>query len=225
MRLDDQVPTSARDQQRMARRALAELIEEEIKLQEAARLTIDVAPTDMAKAWQTIAQKNKLSVESLRRKLADQGVDPATLTRRMRAEILWSRAVARKYLRLVQISDSEIDEAVALAEAARNEPRDRLSEILLRRDRAKSLDDLRQRAENLRRLLGEGANFADLARQYSEASAGAGSAVGRSARTATADLGSAVAELRIGESAPSRNAVEINCCAWTTDKPMSRPTH
>ena len=144
--------------------------------------------------------------------MTGQGVDPETLTRRMRAEILWSRAVARKYLRLVQITDSEIDEAVALAEAARNEPRDRLSEILLRRDRAKSLDDLRQRAEELRRQLRDGANFADLARQYSEApSAEAGGAVGWIPRGRLPPiLESAVADLKIGEvSAPLETPLGI----------------
>ena len=201
MRLDNQAATSARGQRRMAQRALTELIEEEIKLQEAKRLAMKVSPTDLTKAWQTIAQNNQLSVEDLRRKMADQNVDPATLTRRLRAEILWSRAVARKYLRLVQITDTEIDEAVALDEAARNEPRDRLSEIVLRRDRAKSLENLRRRAEELQRLLRDGASFADLARQYSEApSAKAGGAVGWIPRgRLPALLETAVADLKIGE--------------------------
>ncbi|MED5337584.1 MAG: peptidylprolyl isomerase, partial [Pseudomonadota bacterium] len=200
MRLDNQAATSARGQRRMAQRALTELIEEEIKLQEAKRLAMKVSSTDLTKAWQTIAQINQLSVEDLRRKMADQNVDPATLTRRLRAEILWSRAVARKYLRLVQITDTEIDEAVALDEAARNEPRDRLSEIVLRRDRAKSLENLRRRAEELQRLLRDGANFADLARQYSEApSAKAGGAVGWIPRgRLPALLATAVADLKIG---------------------------
>ena len=201
MRLDNQAATSARGQRRRAQRALTELIEEEIKLQEAKRLAMKVSPTDLTKAWQTIAQNNQLSVEDLRRKMADQNVDPATLTRRLRAEILWSRAVARKYLRLVQITDTEIDEAVALDEAARNEPRDRLSEIVLRRDRAKSLENLRRRAEELQRLLRDGANFADLARQYSEApSAKAGGAVGWIPRGRLPTLlETAVADLKIGE--------------------------
>ena len=201
MRLDNQAATSARGQRRMAQRALTELIEEEIKLQEAKRLAMKVSSTDLTKAWQTIAQNNQLSVEDLRRKMADQNVDPATLTRRLRAEILWSRAVARKYLRLVQITDTEIDEAVALDEAARNEPRDRLSEIVLRRDRAKSLENLRRRAEELQRLLRDGASFADLARQYSEApSAKAGGAVGWIPRgRLPALLETAVADLKIGE--------------------------
>ena len=108
MRLDNQAATSARGERRMAQRALTELIEEEIKLQEAKRLAMKVSPTDLTKAWQTIAQNNQLSVEDLRRKMADQNVDPATLTRRLRAEILWSRAVARKYLRLVQITDTAV---------------------------------------------------------------------------------------------------------------------
>ena len=226
MRLDNQAATSARDQRRMARRALTELIEEEIKLQEAERLTPKVSATDLAKAWQTIAQNNKLSVEDLRRKMTGQGVDPETLTRRMRAEILWSRAVAGS-----TCVWSKSPTAKSTRRWPSPRPRATSRATVCRKSFCAAAPKVWMTCGNAPRNCGalrDGANFADLARQYSEApSAEAGGAIGWIPRGRLPPiLGSAVAECGSARSAPlSKRRWGSNCCAWTTDKPMSRPTH
>ena len=98
---------------------------------------------------------------------------------------------------LIPITDTEIDETVALDEAARNEPRDRLSEIVT--TRPLKFEEPSKRAEELQRLLRDGADF-DLARQYSEApSAKAGGMIGWIRADDCPRCGIAVADLKIGE--------------------------
>lgn len=93
--------------------AVEELINDRLKLQEAKRRNINVADTEVQRAFATIAERAKLSPANLEKALRQSGVDPATLKARIRAEIAWGEVVRSRFRASVSVSEREVADALA----------------------------------------------------------------------------------------------------------------
>lgn len=89
--------------------ALDELIDEVIMLQEAKRLGIEINDAQVDQAFQNVARNIKVSVENLKRILAQNGVNEGTLRDRLRSALAWNEVTTIVVMPRIQISDVELE--------------------------------------------------------------------------------------------------------------------
>ena len=115
-----QLTTGGSDEEaeELARR---ELINERLKLKETKRLGISVNPDELDIAYNTIAERTRLSPEELTAALIDSNIDPKTLTDRLVVDIAWSQAVRLRFRQTIRVRDEEV---IAALQARGNENTD-----------------------------------------------------------------------------------------------------
>jgi len=98
--------------------AIEELIDERLKMQEAARQRISVSDGQIDRAFGQIASRAKLTPAKLSQALRQSGVNPQSLKDRLRAEIAWSQIVRARFKATVKITERDVAEALAGKETA-----------------------------------------------------------------------------------------------------------
>jgi peptidyl-prolyl cis-trans isomerase SurA len=158
---------------------LTALQDEILQLEEAAELEIAIRTQDIENSIQQVADENNFTVADIAATLARVGVSMATFRRQIAAQIAWSRLIESRYAGTVNISDETIDAALARITEGADRPQFAVSEIFLSVDTPQAEGTARQAAEQIMAQLGQGANFANVARQFSQsASAASGGDIG-----------------------------------------------
>jgi peptidyl-prolyl cis-trans isomerase SurA len=163
------IPDSEQARARLAPQVLRSLIEEALQLQEAERLEIAVEDAEIERALANIAERNQMTVETMRQFFAQNGIDFATLLDQVRAQIAWVKVVNRQIVPRVTVTVDQLDMAVEEARRHEGEPEYLLSEIVLPVDNPEQAQVVAQDAARLVQTLREGASFESLARQVSAA--------------------------------------------------------
>lgn len=208
--LTSRIPDQEQARKRLSQQVLRGLIEESLQLQEAKRLSIDVAPEELDRALVDIAERNKLSVEQLQQVLQNKDIDPGTLLDQLRAQISWVKVVNQRLRPQVNVTVDQLEIAVEEAKRNQGQPEYLLSEIVLPVDNPSQEQRVAADAARLVQTLSEGANFEALARQVSaSATASRGGDVGWvPASTIPPELVGALERLRPGDvSEPLRSPV------------------
>jgi len=187
--------------QRIEPQVIRALVDEMIQSQEAKRLDITVDEARVQETFARIAGNNNLQPEQLAQALLQSGILPEYLLGQIRAQLLWQQVVARRLRPQVQITEEEIDEAVARIEATSDQPQRLLAEIFLGIDNVTEEALVREQASQIYDDLQKGANFPALARQFSQsASAPNGGDLGWvEPGQLPAELETAIAGLRPGQ--------------------------
>jgi peptidyl-prolyl cis-trans isomerase SurA len=102
--------------------ALDELIEEQLKLQEAKRLGIEVEQGTIDNAYGRMAQRMDMNGSQLTRALKSAGVDPDTLRRRIRADLAWRQVVQARFRQEVRIREQDVIQAMGTGDATADTP-------------------------------------------------------------------------------------------------------
>ena len=193
------LPRNAQTIQRIWPQVLRSLIDEELKLQEARRLSINVSPEDLERAKRSMEQRNKMAPGSFDQSLESQGIESNTLLKQMRADIAWVKLVRRRFQSTAEVTTDEIDDALNRLERNRGKPQFRIREILL--DSADPLVNEEEVANRLVSQLRSGADFAALAREFSEgATAMTGGDIGWTTKEQLdGEVGAVVDKLEPGE--------------------------
>ena len=163
------IADSAQARQRLAPQVLRSLIEETLQDQEAERLDIRVDDAEVEQALANIAQRNQMSVETMRRFLAQNGINSETLLDQVRAQIAWVKIVNRQIVPRVTVTVDQLDMAVDEARRNEGQPEYLLSEIVLPVDNPAQAQVVAGDAARLVQTLRDGASFESLARQVSVA--------------------------------------------------------
>ena len=164
-----QLPRSSETAQRLAPQVLRGLIDEQLQMQEAARLSVTISDSEMERARSDLEARNGLRPGQFRDFVTRIGIDPSTVERQLRANLLWSKLVQRRFSSQIEISAEEVDETRArLAEDVGKEQK-RVSEILLTIEDPTKENEVVQLANRLVEQLRAGASFASVARQFSQA--------------------------------------------------------
>lgn len=123
------IPPTPENQQRLTARVVQSLIDENIQMQEARRLSISVSKEDLEKAFGTLEQSRRLAPGTLRQTLEAQGLSVRSLEEQVRAQLSWTKVVQRKLRREVSISDDEIARAQQAAAADPGIPQVKIAAI------------------------------------------------------------------------------------------------
>lgn len=97
------------------KKALEELIEERLKLQEARRLGITIDDAQVDDIINNIASRNKKTPEQFAQDLKRMGADISSMRERFRATLAWNSVVRRRFSAQVAVSQREIDRMVSSA--------------------------------------------------------------------------------------------------------------
>jgi peptidyl-prolyl cis-trans isomerase SurA len=84
------------------------LIEDQIKLQEAARNEIDVTEEDVMNGFNTVAAQNNMSGEQFMQIMQRQGISPQTLLNQIRAQIAWSKVVKQVLQPKIRVNRNDV---------------------------------------------------------------------------------------------------------------------
>jgi len=95
------------------KKALDELIEERLKLQEAQRLGITIDDSQVDDIIKNIAARNKKTPEQFAQDLKRMGVDVNTMRERFRATLAWNAVVRRRFSAQVAVSQRDIDRMIS----------------------------------------------------------------------------------------------------------------
>jgi peptidyl-prolyl cis-trans isomerase SurA len=229
-RLDLVMFTSGVDDTPEARKGLTPqvlrgLVEELLQQQEAERLGITVEDSEIDQALANIAERNNMDVPTMRRLLANAGVNFDTLLAQIRAQIAWVKVINQQIRPRVNVTVDQLDLAVQEARLNERQPEFLLSEIVLPVDNPAQEDTVRADANRLIEAVRNGGSFESLARQVSAAaSAERGGDLGwvRSAVIPPELLG-ALERLNPGDvSAPLRSPVGYHVF-WLRDRRLAPP--
>lgn len=173
------LPDTPENRRRLQPQVLRGLIDERIQTQEAARQNISASENEMQAAITTIEQNNRMPPGGLAVAIRNSGVQYSTVEAQIRANLLWQKLVNRRLRATLQIGEDEIDEQMALIQAAQGTTEYLLAEIFLGVDSPEQDEDVRQTAAGLVEQLRRGVNFPTMARQFSQsASAAVGGDIG-----------------------------------------------
>ncbi|HET8729164.1 MAG TPA: peptidylprolyl isomerase [Alphaproteobacteria bacterium] len=161
------------NQQRLLPQVLRGLIDEYLQRQEASRLNIRATDEQIENAIGTIAAQNNLPPDQLLLLLQRNNIPVSTLREQVATQIAWGELVQRQLLPHVNIGDQEIDETLNRIVAERGRPEYLVAEIFLGVDDPDRETEVRQLADSLVQQIRQGAPFAGVARQFSQAAGAA----------------------------------------------------
>ncbi|MBM3619033.1 MAG: hypothetical protein FJX23_10890, partial [Alphaproteobacteria bacterium] len=154
-------------QRRMAVQVLRGLVDEQLQLQEAARLNINVPDEEVDAAITSINAQRRLPDGAFQQFLASRGVPVETVESQARAQIAWSKVVAQNLRSRVRVSTDEINRERESIAAGKEVTEYNLSSIVLPVDKPEDDAETQKLAQQLATDITGGANFTALAAQFS----------------------------------------------------------
>lgn len=164
------LPATKEIQQKLLRQVLNDLIEEQLKMQEANRLELSVSQDEINSGFAMLAQQNNLTIDQFRSAMQHDGISPATLERQIKAQIGWSKVIQKVMRPQVEVTDSDIDDFLSRVQNAKGKSEYRVAEIFLPVNENSPDADAQQLANRLVQEINSGkAEFFKLAQQFSGA--------------------------------------------------------
>lgn len=146
------------------------LVDEQLKLQEAARLGIEITQEEIDQGFLAIAAQNDQPPERFKTLLGQSGINVSTMERQIMSQVAWSQVIQSQMRPKVIISDKDIDDAIKRLVANEGTQEYLVAEIFLPVDDPKSENDTRQLAGRLvQEVKGGKAPFFKVAQQFSKA--------------------------------------------------------
>ncbi|MDA0260696.1 MAG: SurA N-terminal domain-containing protein, partial [Proteobacteria bacterium] len=161
------IEDTAASRQRVRQRVLRGLIDEKLQLQEAARYNTSVTDADLERGVRLVERQNNMKPGDLERFFKANQVSFDVFVDRLRAEIAWTKLIARRLRPTLRIGEDEIDEAEKQVNEDKDKPAFLISEIFFPVDSADDDVEIRTTAERVVGDIKGGARFAEMARQYS----------------------------------------------------------
>lgn len=169
-----QLPDDKEIRQRLKPQILDQLVEEQIKLQEAQRQEIEVPENAIKAGIESVAQSNNLSYEEFISLLKRQDVEIRTLRRQVRAQIAWSQVIGKVIRPRLRITDQDVEAELNRLKENIGKTEFLLAEIFLPINQSNAPEEVEKFANNLvRQMVERKAPFQRVAQQFSQSAAAA----------------------------------------------------
>jgi peptidyl-prolyl cis-trans isomerase SurA len=155
----------------LMRQVLEQMILARAQSQYAKQVGVTPSEPEIDRAVADVAQQNGMSVQQMREKLGEQGIGLAAFREQIAGEIIAMRLREREASSKVTISEAEVDAQLAKRGGAATSEYE-IAQVLLRLPGdpdAAALQAKTALAQDIAKRAGEGGDFGDLAREYSEA--------------------------------------------------------
>ncbi|MBX2856299.1 MAG: SurA N-terminal domain-containing protein [Rhodobacteraceae bacterium] len=163
--------------EKLRAKALEELIADELKLQEAQRLGLNISEAQLNDAIQSVATRNKKSPDNFLEGLAGAGVERDSYERQLRADIAWNELLRKRYGRRVTPEEEEVDAAMSSAKSNSGSSRYDVHQIVVPLAGNAPQDRVRrafEEAQRVRREMTKCEKIAEMAPRYSKLSGAVG---------------------------------------------------
>jgi len=142
------VPLNNKTKPMIIGKVLQTAIDDKIKKQEAEKNQLSVTDKDLKAAIAYYEKTRKLPIGGVDKMLKKEKINPEVFKEQIKTELLWARLLKRKVLADSNITQREIEDAIARSKEDMKSPKYMVSEIVIPKERAKNLDAL---VENIRR--------------------------------------------------------------------------
>lgn len=106
------IPDAKETRERLLPQVVNVLIEEQLMLQEAKRLEIDITPEEVTKGFGKLAEQNGMEPAQFREVVRKSGVPVRAMDKQIKAQIAWGRVVQQKLRPSVSVNDLEVDSMI-----------------------------------------------------------------------------------------------------------------
>jgi len=158
----------------LRKQLLDRMVLERLELQLATQTGIHVTDADVDRAFETLAQRNKLSVEDFRKAMTSNGMDVKAFRDQLRDQITIQQLLEREISNRITVTDGEINNFLENRENhADMDVSYNLSHILIGIPESASPEAIqaaKKRAEDIYQQLKQGADFGQTAVSYSQGS-------------------------------------------------------
>jgi len=158
----------------LRKQLLDRMVLERLELQLATQTGIHVTDADVDRAFETLAQRNKLSVEDFRKAMTSNGMDVKAFRDQLRDQITIQQLLEREISNRITVTDGEINNFLENREnQADMDVSYNLSHILIGIPESASPEAIqaaKKRAEDIYQQLKQGADFGQTAVSYSQGS-------------------------------------------------------
>jgi peptidyl-prolyl cis-trans isomerase SurA len=158
----------------LRKQLLDRMVLERLELQLAAQTGIHVTDADVDRAFETLAQRNKLSVEDFRKAMTSNGLDVNAFRTQLRDQITIQQLLEREITNRITVTDGEVNNFLENRQnRADMDVSYNISHILIGIPESASPEAIREakkRAEDIYQQLKQGADFAQTAVSYSQGS-------------------------------------------------------
>tara|TARA_R110000824_G_scaffold7508_8_gene33535 strand:- start:6060 stop:7334 length:1275 start_codon:yes stop_codon:yes gene_type:complete len=172
-------PNTDRTRQQLVDPTLARLIDDRLKMQEAARYNISISDEEVLNAIAYLEETNGMPPGQLDRMLRQNNIDIDTMMSQVRANLIWNRLIEARIMPRITISDEEVEAVRQAMEANKGKTEYLMSEIYLPIEPSAPEAQVRDSVANLVSQLRSGASFERAASQFSQgATAASGGSIG-----------------------------------------------
>lgn len=166
--ISSQLPDNPEVKARLKPQVLRNLIEEQLEVQEAKRLNIRVERSEIDQAIENVAKSNNMSKEQFEARFKQSGIPLGTLRNQALAQIAWAKVIQKQIRPRVDINQEEVDDQYEKLRQAAGKTQWLMAEIFLAVDNPSQDASVRSTADRLVDEIKRGANFANVARQFSQ---------------------------------------------------------
>lgn len=140
--LNSQIPLNPQTSRMITQRVLNQAIDEKIKLQEAAKNGIEISKEEVDKSLRQFEKTHNIPDGQLNTILKKANVDPAVFAEQSKADLAWVRLIRKKSYTEGQITQKQIEDAMNEAREDLTTPKFLVSEIFIKKDKARNLHEL-----------------------------------------------------------------------------------
>lgn len=164
------LPDTPDMRKRLLPQVLDGLVEEQIKLQEAARLNIQVEDKEIDAGFKGIADQNNFTVEQFESIMNHQGIPKRTLLNQIKSQIAWSKVVQSAVRPRITVSPTDVAARIERMKSSVGKNEYLAAEIFLPVVESAREAEVKQLANKLAGEIGaQKASFSSVAAQFSKA--------------------------------------------------------
>jgi peptidyl-prolyl cis-trans isomerase SurA len=166
-------PNSAEVREKLVPQVLRSLIDDQLRIQEAKRLKLTVDKEEVEAELKQTAEGNHQTLAQMKETLAKEGVPFSALEKQTLAQISWRKVIQKEIRRRIEVTDEEIESAYTKMLSSVSKPQYLAAEIFLPVDSPTDDTRVKNFADNIETQIRQGASFAKLAQQFSQAAGAA----------------------------------------------------
>ena len=153
----------------MRKQMVQRLIDERLVLQEGKRAGVKVEPEEIDKRLEEI-QKRLPNPESFQEMLQQSGINDEQLKAKLREQLLIQKTIDQMVRSKIRVTPAELSKISAMPETPAPAERQQVHayHLLIRVTPQRTLEQAKAQVADLRKQIDEGADFREVARQYSE---------------------------------------------------------
>lgn len=168
------LPDQAEIRERLKQQVLNQLVEEQLKLQEAERLEISVGEEDIKNGITAVAQSNGMEYDAFIARMKKENVKIRSLRRQVRSQISWSQVIAKELRPRIRVTDQDVNSELERMRANIGKTEYLLAEIYLPFSENNPPAKIQKFADNLvAQIVQKKAPFQRVAQQFSQSAAAA----------------------------------------------------